>query len=92
MAGFFAKFYIFMSVIEKSMYFLAIVGLVSTVVSAFYYLKIIKIIYFDLPKEKYDQSNYLGLKISLAISTLLILLYFIYPSGLINIVSRINLL
>ena len=43
MAGFFAKFYIFMSVIEESMYFLAIVGLVTTVVSAFYYLKIIKI-------------------------------------------------
>ena len=39
MAGFFAKFYIFISVIEESMYFLAIVGLLSTVVSAFYYLK-----------------------------------------------------
>ena len=44
MAGFFAKFYIFMSVIEQSMYFLAIVGLITTVISAFYYLKIIKII------------------------------------------------
>ena len=43
LAGFFAKFYIFISVIEQSMYFLAIVGLVSTVISAFYYLKIIKI-------------------------------------------------
>ena len=42
MAGFFAKFYIFMSVIEQSMYFLAIVGLITTVVSAFYYLKLLK--------------------------------------------------
>ncbi len=92
MAGFFAKFYIFISVIEESMYFLAIVGLVSTVVSAFYYLRIIKIIYFDPPKEKFDQVSYFGLKISLTISTLLILLYFIYPSGLINLVSKINII
>jgi len=92
MAGFFAKFYIFISVIEQSMYFLAIVGLVSTVISAFYYLRIIKIIYFDSPKEKYDQINYFGLKISLALSTLLVLLYFIYPNVLINIVSRINII
>jgi len=92
MAGFFAKFYIFMSVIEESMYFLAIVGLISTVVSAFYYLRIIKIVYFDTPKEKFDQVDYFGLKVSLALSTLLILLYFIYPSGLINLVSKINII
>ena len=54
LAGFFAKFYIFTAVIERSMYFLAIIGLLSTVVAAFYYLRIIKIIYFDPSKEKYD--------------------------------------
>jgi len=91
-AGFFAKFYIFVSVIEESMYFLAIVGLLSTVISAFYYLKIIKIIYFDRPKEQYDKENDLGLKISLALSTLLILLYFMYPDSLINLVSKINMI
>ncbi len=53
LAGFFAKFYIFKSVIEQSMYFLAIVGLLSTVIAAFYYLRIIKIIYFDKEKEKF---------------------------------------
>ena len=89
MAGFFAKFYIFISVIEQSMFFLAIVGLISTVVAAFYYLKIIKIIYFDEPKEKYDLDHYFGLKLTLAISTILVLLYFVYPSGLVNLVSRI---
>ena len=92
MAGFFAKFYIFMSVIEQSMYFLAIVGLLSTVISAFYYLRIIKIIYFDPPKEQYDQDHNFGLRISLTIATLLILFYFVYPSGLINLVSKINLI
>jgi len=91
-AGFFAKFYIFMTVIEESMYFLAIVGLLSTVISAFYYLKIIKIIYFDEPKKQYDKDLNIGLKTTLALSTLLILLYFIYPNSLINLVSKINVI
>ncbi|MSP10364.1 MAG: NADH-quinone oxidoreductase subunit NuoN, partial [Pelagibacteraceae bacterium] len=55
LAGFFAKFYVFKSVIEQSMYFLAIVGLVTTVIAAFFYLRIIKIIYFDKEIEKYDK-------------------------------------
>ena len=92
LAGFFAKFYIFISVIEQSMYFLAIVGLISTVISAFYYLKIIKIIYFDEAKEKFDQENYIGLKITLALSTIFVLMYFVYPSWLINIISNINII
>jgi len=92
LAGFFAKFYIFKAVIEQSMYFLAIVGLLSTVVAAFYYLRIIKIIYFDKEKEKYDEDHSLWLKFSLTFSTILILLYFIFPSQLIDVVSRINII
>ena len=92
LAGFFAKFYIFKSVLEQSMYFLAIVGLLSTVVAAFYYLRIIKIMYFDKEKEKYDSDHSLWLKFSLMFSTLLILIYFIFPSQLIEVVSRINII
>ena len=92
LAGFFAKFYIFKAVIEQSMYFLAIVGLLSTVIAAFYYLRIIKIIYFDPEKEKYDQDHSPWLKFSLTISTILILFYFIFPSQLIEVVSRINII
>ena len=92
LAGFFAKFYIFTAVLEQSMYFLAIVGLLSTVIAAFYYLRIIKIIYFDKEKEKYDTDHSLWLKFSLTFSTILILLYFIFPSQLIEVVSRINII
>ena len=92
LAGFFAKFYIFTAVLEQSMYFLAIVGLLSTVVAAFYYLRIIKIMYFDKEKEKYETEHSLWLKFSLTLSTILILLYFIYPSQLIEVVSRINII
>ena len=92
LAGFFAKFYIFMAVIEQSMYFLAVIGLLSTVIAAYYYLRIIKIIYFDPEKEKYDSDHHLGLKVSLAISTIFILFYFIYPSSLTEIISKINII
>ena len=74
------------------MYFLAIVGLLSTVVAAFYYLRIIKIMYFDEEKESYDKDHSLWLKFSLSVSTLIILIYFIFPSQLIDAVSKINII
>ncbi len=89
LAGFFAKFYIFLSVIEQRMYFLAIIGLLSTVIAAFYYLRIIKIVYFDEKIERYDTDHNFGLKIALITSTIIILTYFIYPSTLLTAVSKI---
>ncbi len=91
LAGFFAKFYVFMAVIEQSMFFLAIIGLLSTVVAAFYYLRIIKVIYFDNEVEKYDTNHSIGLKLSLILTTVIILIYFIYPNSLIDFVSKIIL-
>ncbi len=92
LAGFFAKFYIFMAVIEQSMYYLAVIGLLSTVVAAFYYLRIIKIIYFDPEKEMYEKNHPIGLKLTLILSTILIMVYFVYPRGLTEIVSKINII
>ncbi len=92
LAGFFAKFYIFSAVIEQSMYFLAITGLLSTVIAAFYYLRLIKIIYFDSEKEKYESNHNIGLKISLVFSSIFILFYFVYPSPLIEIIEKINII
>ena len=89
LAGFFAKFYIFMAVIESKMYALAIIGLLTTVISAFYYLRIVKIIYFDKPKLAFEKDYDWGLKFSLALSSILVLIYFIYPSILIKAVSSI---
>ena len=92
LAGFFAKFYIFKAILDQSMYYLAIIGLLTTVIAAFYYLRIIKIMYFDLEKEKYDQDYNLGLKFTLALSTIVIMFYFIYPSKLLNLVTQINII
>ena len=92
LAGFFAKFYVFMAVIEQSLYFLAIVGLLSTVIAAFYYLRLIKIIYFDKPIDKFETDHNLGLKATLAISTAILALYFIYPGFINEIVSKISII
>ena len=89
LAGLFAKFYVFMAVIEMKMYTLAIIGLVTTVVSAFYYLRVINIIYFDKPKKPFEANYDWGLKISLIVSSILILIYFIYPSILVDTISSI---
>ena len=92
LAGFFAKFYIFTAVIEQSMYFLAIVGLLSTVIAAFYYIRLIKVMYFDEQKEKYDLNHSIGLKMILVISSTIILIYFINPNIINNFVSDITLI
>ena len=78
-----------MAVIEAEMYALAIIGLVTTVVSSFYYLRIIKAIYFDRPKKAFDKNYDWGLKSSLILSSILILIYFIHPSILTKAVSSI---
>ena len=91
LAGFFAKFYIFMAVIEAKIYLLAIIGLLTTVVSAFYYLRIIKIIYFDKPKKPFELNYDWGLRGSLILSSILVLIYFIYPSILIDLISSIQI-
>ena len=90
LAGFFAKFYIFLAVIQQKIYYLAVVGLLSAVIAAFYYLRIIKVIYFDAAKESYDKNSSYGLKFSLIVSTVVILFYFIDPSTLNTIVESIT--
>jgi NADH-quinone oxidoreductase subunit N len=56
MAGFFGKFYVFMAAMNAHLYTLAIVGVLSSVVGAYYYLRIVKIMYFDAPAEALDRS------------------------------------
>tara|TARA_X000001036_G_scaffold431824_1_gene466754 strand:+ start:43 stop:465 length:423 start_codon:yes stop_codon:yes gene_type:complete len=80
LGGFFAKFFVFMSVIENELYALAIIGLLTTVISAFYYLKVIKIIYFDDKKIKLDDIRNISIKSTIIISCLILSLYFISPS------------
>ena len=89
LGGFFAKFYVFMAVIENEMYALAIIGLLTTVISAFYYLKIVKIIYFDELKEELDEVKNFNLTSTIFLSCIVLATFFLYPSLLNTIVSNI---
>ena len=89
LGGFFAKFYVFIAVIENELYFLAIVGLVTTVISAFYYLKIIKIIYFDDNKKEFDRVKDFNSSAVMVISCIFLATLFLYPSIFNNVISSI---
>jgi len=91
LAGFFAKFYIFMSVIESGMFALAVIGLVTTVVSAFYYIRIVKIMYFDDSKKPFENFKDTGIQGSLILSCILLISFFLYPSILNDVISNISI-
>ena len=91
LGGFFAKFYVFTAVIEQKMYALAIIGLVTTVISAFYYLKIIKTIYFDDSVISFDDTKNNLARLSIFISCSILLTFFLYPSVLSNLVDTLFL-
>ncbi len=91
LGGFFAKFYIFSSVLEQKMYTLAIIGLLTTVISAFYYLKIIKTIYFDENKLSFDLVNNKTISGTILISCTILVTFFLYPSYMNKIVSSLFL-
>jgi len=89
LAGFFAKFYVFTAVIEQKMYALAIIGLLTTVISAFYYLRIIKIIYFDDSAISFDPVKNSVAKLSVLISCAILITFFLYPAILNNVVETL---
>ncbi len=89
LGGFFAKFYIFTSVLEQKMYLLAIIGLLATVISAFYYLKIIKIIYFDDSLVTFENVKNKFAQGTILVSCSIIVSFFLYPSLINNIVSSL---
>ena len=89
LGGFFAKFYVFSAVLEQKMFALAIIGLLTTVISAFYYLKIIKTIYFDDSAITFDAVKNKIVQASIFISCGILLTFFIYPSVLNKLVDSL---
>ncbi len=84
LAGFFAKFYVFLAAINAGLYALAVIGVLLSVVGAYYYLRIVKIMYFDAPVERFEPMPGL-LAAVLGASGLFILFYFVYPAPLVNV-------
>jgi NADH-quinone oxidoreductase subunit N len=83
LAGFFAKFYVFAAAIQANLVTLAVVGVVTSVIGAYYYLRIVKVMYFDEPKDRFEPMP-LGVKIVLAASSAFVLVFGIVPGPLVS--------
>ncbi len=83
LAGFFAKFYVFTAAIEAKLYYVAVIGVIASVIGAYYYLRIIRIIYFDAPKGAFETMTP-ALKGILVASSLAVLLFWIVPGPLVS--------
>ncbi|HXU58925.1 MAG TPA: NADH-quinone oxidoreductase subunit N, partial [Verrucomicrobiae bacterium] len=82
LAGFFGKLYVFLPAISAGLYTLAVIGVVSSVVGAYYYLRIIKVMYFDELKEGFDAAPGWEVHSIMAVAALAVLLFFILPGPL----------
>ncbi len=86
LAGFFAKFYVFLAAIKAGLFTLAVVGVLASVVGAYYYLLIVKIMYFDEPAQNFDSMPG-RLRVVLGVSGLLNMLFFAYPAPLLGLAT-----
>ncbi len=83
LAGFIAKFYVFNAAIKANLLTLAVVGVLASVVAAYYYLRIVKIMYFDPSAEPFDRQGP-AVRVVLAVSGLVMLLFWVYPAPVVE--------
>lgn len=83
LAGFFGKFYVFVAAIKAGLFTLAVVGVLASVVGAYYYLRIVKLMYFDEPVGKLDPMR-IELRTVLAVAGIFNVLFFVYPAPLVS--------
>jgi NADH-quinone oxidoreductase subunit N len=86
LAGFFAKYYVFLAAIKAGLFTLSVIGVLSSVVGAYYYLAIVKTMYFDEPAPGFERMP-IELRFVLGVSGLFVLLFFVYPAPLVNAAS-----
>jgi len=86
LAGFFAKWYVFVAAIKAGLFTLAVVGVVTSVVGAYYYLSIIKVMYFDEPLVRLDPMR-TELRTVLAVAGLFNIFFFVYPGPLVSVAT-----
>jgi NADH-quinone oxidoreductase subunit N len=82
LAGFFAKFYVFLAAVEAGLYTLAVIGVLASVVGAYYYLRIVKIMYMDEPREAFERMAP-ALRLVLGVTGAFVILFFAYPAPIV---------
>ena len=83
LAGFFAKWYVFLAAVQANLYWLAVIGILTSAVAAFYYLRVVKVMYFDEPAVAFDKATF-TLRAVLAIASLALLLFWVYPAPVVE--------
>ena len=83
-AGFFAKLYVFLAAIDAGSAGLAVIGVVTSVVSAFYYLRIVKVMYFDEPAADFDRPIGAELKGVVFVTAVVTLFFFVLPGPIVG--------
>jgi NADH-quinone oxidoreductase subunit N len=84
LAGFLGKLYVFQAAIRAELFALAIIGVLASVVAAFYYMRIVKIMYFDAPEEEFDGPVSFEMKSILVIASVFILFFILLPVPLLD--------
>ena len=84
LAGFFGKLYIFLAAVEAGLFALAIIGLLASVVAAYYYLRIVKIMYFDEAGEPFDRGIGRDLRAVMLATGVVVALFFLLPGPLLS--------
>ncbi len=85
MAGFFGKFLIFQAAVEAEMYILAVLGVLTSVVAAYYYLRLIKVMFFDEAADPFEDEISFSRRVVILVSVLFTLLFILKPSALVDI-------
>jgi NADH-quinone oxidoreductase subunit N len=86
LAGFFGKLFVFMAAVKAGLWLLAILGVLASVVGAYYYLRVIKIIYFDEPQPAFDGMDS-EVKWVAYVSAAFALFFVVFASPLLNIAA-----
>jgi NADH-quinone oxidoreductase subunit N len=84
LAGFFAKFYVFAAAIQAGYVTLAVVGIVASVIGSYYYLRIVKLMYFDEPRAGAYEPMPLTLKVVLGLASVVVLFFWVLPAPLLS--------
>ncbi|MFZ1169695.1 MAG: NADH-quinone oxidoreductase subunit NuoN [Bradyrhizobium sp.] len=86
LAGFFGKFYVFVAAIKAGLFTLSVIGVLTSVIGAYYYLSIIKVMYFNEPLAQLDPVR-VELRAVLAVAGLFNIFFFVYPGPLVSMAS-----
>jgi len=84
MAGFFGKFAVFQAALQQELYILAIVGALSSVVAAYYYLRVVKVMFFDDPGEAFDKTMPFARRAVMIVSVVFVLGFILSPSSFVE--------